>query len=242
MEEDDIEEQIARVKGDLPSYDLIQEHFVEPFSAEVDEFTGKTVDIFDKFNQPEQFDGGTQGGTSESESDTEPQSEPDTGYTPPLENYAPRRDEGFTLRPLPEDEGLNLETYTDYVVNEAARSFQHSLEQRRALEMDERVLTSEATAKKIYGDYDAVVDGWTVPAIRADPRIFQWLRTLPNPARTAYELGQQLRDRHTAQTFRPTVRGRNSRGSQRTGRLTKEWIDSASVEEFTRELEAFKNS
>ncbi len=156
----------------------------------------------------------------------------------------------------------DLASYTRYILNEAEKGFEAKLTERQ---LDGRVESTEKTARDAHNGedglpaYDELVDEYVAPLINKRPRIFSMLREMEDPAEAAYTLGfilkyknfsdivkSQTRDElmkniNATSKQAATIRGKSS-GRQPTGRLTREEIESMSVEDFERELEKFRAS
>lgn len=178
------------------------------------------------------------------------------------EEKTARPDYNFGKTPRSLDDVQDLGSYTRYILDEASRQFKKEMTEQQ---LDSRVEFTETRAREIHnGDdglpsYDELVDEYVVPMIQKNPKIFEVIKQLPDPAEASYTLGflmkypkfsdmikHQSRDelvKNINQTARQaaTVRGR-SNGRQPSGKLTKAEIDSMSPEEFERELEAFRGS
>src|SRR5262249_43252680 len=119
-------------------------------------------------------------------------------YTPPMPQYQPRED----MQPF---RGDTLEEYTNYVLDQAGRRFEHSYSERQA---NQRVEIREARARVAHNGkdglplYDDVVDGHVAPLIRQRPEVFQWLKVQPNPAESAFLLGCLHRYPHLSDVLR----------------------------------------
>lgn len=170
----------------------------------------------------------------------------------------------YRTPPVGDGDGLdkvsNLADYTRYVLQEAEKAFEHKMTEKQ---MDNRVEETENQARKIHDGtdglpaYDDIVDEYVVPMIQKNPRIFQLLRVMPDPAESSYTLGFLLKYPNFSEMLKSqsredlvktingtakqaaSVKGKSS-GRQPSGRLTKDEIDVMSVEDFERELEKFK--
>jgi len=158
------------------------------------------------------------------------------------------------------DKVTNLQDYTRYVLQEAEKAFEHKMTEKQ---MDNRVEESEVQARKQHDGedglpaYDDLVDEYVVPMIQKNPRIFQLLRVMPDPAESSYTLGFLLKYPNFSEMLKSqsredlvktingqakqaaTVKGKGN-GRQPSGRLTKEEIDAMSPEDFEKELEKFR--
>jgi hypothetical protein len=233
------EEERRELKGELPSHELIREHFTKPMEAELDRFKDDTPD-WRRGTEPKYV-------PPEPEESYTPQEEVPPVYTPPPQGYEPS---AFY--------GDNLEDYTHYVLSEAKKSFEHSYNERR---LDERVESTEIAARQAHTgddhlpDYDSVVDSHVVPMIRQRPEVFSWLRAQPNPAEAAFLVGCLLRFPHLQNVLKtqgenafyrairggsaPTVRARGGR-LRPAGKLTAAQIEAMPNSDFEKILDDWK--
>lgn len=177
------------------------------------------------------------------------------------EEKTARPDYNFGRAPKSLDEVQDLGSYTRYILDEASKQFKKEMTDQQ---LDSRVEFTETRAREIHnGDdglpgYDELVDEYVVPMIQKNPKIFEVIKQLPDPAEASYTLGflmkypkfsdmikSQSRDelvKNINSTARQaaTVRGR-SNGRQPSGKLTKAEIDAMTPEDFEKELEAFRS-
>ena len=158
------------------------------------------------------------------------------------------------------DEVKDLGQYTRFVLDEAAKQFEHKMTQKQ---LDDRVETSESHAREVHNGedglppYDELLDEFVVPMVQKNPKIFELIRQMPDPAEASYTLGMLLKWPNFTEMLKSqanedlikkingtakqaaTVKGKSS-GRQPSGKLTKEEIDNMSLEDFERELEKFR--
>lgn len=171
-----------------------------------------------------------------------------------------RPDYNFGKSPRSLDDVQDLGSYTRYILEEASKQFERKMSDQQ---LDSRVEYTETRARDLHNGedglpaYDELVDEFVVPMIQKNPRIFEVIKQLPDPAEASYTLGflmkypkfsemikSQSRDdlvKNINATARQaaTVRGR-SNGHQPTGKLSKAEIDAMNPEEFEKVLEQFR--
>ena len=161
------------------------------------------------------------------------------------------------------DNGKPIETIgelTESILKQAEQNFEKRFTEKQ---LDGRVASTEEQARKQhdgadgYPDYDAIFDGYVEPMIKQNPKVYELLRLMPNPAEAAYTLGfllkypnfkgtveSQARDdmaKNINKTAKQaaTVKGKNG-GVRVITKLTAEEIDKMTPEKFQKVLEPFK--
>lgn len=96
----------------------------------------------------------------------------------------------------PKEEPFNLENvktvgdFAKYILSESDKR-----QEARLSEADKvnRIRTTQAEARRQHEDYDDVLNESVMPLIKQNPRIYELLRELPDPAEAAYTLGMIVR-------------------------------------------------
>jgi hypothetical protein len=155
----------------------------------------------------------------------------------------------------------DLESYTQFVIDKAKKEFGREVSEKQ---LDGKVEESEKRAREEHkGDdglpaYDDLIDEVVAPAIRKNPKIFELIRLMEDPAGAAYTLGfilkyqnfqdiiksqsreELVRNINNTAKQAATVRGKTN-GRQPSGKLTAAEIEAMSPEDFEKELERFRS-
>src|SRR5690349_19816559 len=158
------------------------------------------------------------------------------------------------------DNITDLGQYTNYLLQQAEKSFEHKMTERQ---LDAKVESSEENARKTHDGedglptYDELFDEQVAPMIQKNPRIYELLRLMPDPAEATYVLGFIMKYKNFAQALQShsrddlmkainqtakqaaTIKGKAGNRSG-NGKLSKEEIEAMTPEDFERELEKFR--
>lgn len=109
-----------------------------------------------------------------------------------VKEKANRPEFNFGKTPRSLDEVQDLGSYTRYILDEASKQFKKEMSEQQ---LDSRVEFTESRARDVHnGDdglpgYDELVDEYVVPMIQKNPKIFEVIKQLPDPAEASYTLG-----------------------------------------------------
>jgi hypothetical protein len=218
---------------------------MEDFEAPIDDATESAVDPFGGYEPPQ-----------------EESYAPQQSYTPPQQPPVQPARDPYDDVPRWVDDVQDIGEYTRNILEEVGNQFRQTLAEEK---LRSRVETAEARAMKAHdgtdglNSYSELVDGYAIPLMRQQPGLRELVLSQADPASAAYLIGFCARYPHLipqvvarngnidasifqSTNFRPTVRGRNSGGSQGSGRLSKEDYERMTPAEFEEILTAFKNN